>query len=146
MTQLHIAPNLLLILLVYLAIKCNTYDAIITSFALGFAADLISPAMGPHFLSFGLLGSALAHLRKVILLNNTQQQAGTIFIMGIATGITARVIAGFKGSAHSLDSLAIIFAAAMYSAIVYFLIKLLVEIVVKWLGVGVHRFGEKPNM
>jgi len=145
-TNLHITPNLLLILLVYLAINCNSYDAIITSFALGFAADLVSPTIGPYFLSFGILGSALAHIRKVILLNKTQHQAGAIFLTGIATGAVARFFAGFTGDAESLGSLTIIIVTAMYSAIIYFLIKWFLALTVRWLGVGVHRFGDKPNM
>ena len=51
---LNIKPDLLLILLVFLAIYCNTTEAIVSSFTIGFAADLIGQAMGPQMISIGL--------------------------------------------------------------------------------------------
>ncbi len=144
-TDLRIKPDFLLIFLVYFAIKCESYDAIIVSFSLGLAADIISPAMGPYFLSFGIIGTALAHLRKIILLKTTRQQAITIITVGIASGMLAKMLAGFKGSTATTSTLLTILATALYSAIVYFLIKIFVEAAAKWLGVGAHRFGNKSD-
>ena len=76
--NLTIRPDLLIILLVFFAVHSNPYHAIITSFTIGFAADLIGPAIGPQIISFGLLGSALAHLRKVVAVRNMIQQGITI--------------------------------------------------------------------
>jgi len=140
-TQMRISPDLLLILLVYLAIKCDSYDAIITSFALGLAVDIISPSMGPYFLSFGIIGTGLAHVRKIILLKRTQQQAATIFIVGVIAGCVAKILAGLTGTTSPVNSVFAIFAASAYSAIVYFLIKWFVDAAARWMGIGVHRFG-----
>jgi rod shape-determining protein MreD len=55
----NVRPDLLLILLVFFAIYCDTTEAIISSFAIGFAADIIGSAMGPQMISFGLFGTLL---------------------------------------------------------------------------------------
>ncbi|MCD4830240.1 MAG: rod shape-determining protein MreD [Anaerohalosphaeraceae bacterium] len=144
-TDLHIKPDILLIFLVYFAIKCETYDAVIVSFSLGFAADIISPTLGPYFLSFGIVGSALAHVRRVILLKTTRQQSVTIIAVGIVTGLLVKILSGFKGPTAMINSVFTISAVAVYSAIVYFLIRLFVEASAKWLGVGLHRFGNKGS-
>ena len=144
LTDMHIKPDLLLILLVYFAINCDSYDAIICSFAIGFAADITGAAIGPHFIGFGVLGAALAHIRKVILLKQTRQQAVTIFVMGILTYTLAAILIKFK-IPSAAASMFKIFAVSIYSAILWFLVKWLVRAAGKWLGVGVHRFGTKPE-
>jgi rod shape-determining protein MreD len=65
-TTLNIKPNLLLILLVFFAIHCSDTEVVITSFTIGFAADIIGSSMGPQIISFGLFGTLLADLRHVI--------------------------------------------------------------------------------
>ncbi len=55
-SSLNIRPNLLVILLVFFAGSCPGFEAITASFAIGFAADISGPVMGPAFLSFGLFG------------------------------------------------------------------------------------------
>ncbi len=74
-------PNLLLILLVFFATSSNTTDAIITSFAIGFAADIsIGSVMGSHTISFVLFGTALAYLHRVIAIKKISYQVmWTIF-------------------------------------------------------------------
>ena len=61
-----IKPDLLLILLVFFAFRCNSTDAVLTSFAIGFVADLSNPVrgvMGPRIISFGLFGTLLSDLK-----------------------------------------------------------------------------------
>ncbi|MHC4245135.1 MAG: rod shape-determining protein MreD [Planctomycetota bacterium] len=55
--DLNSKPDLLLILLVFFAVYCDTSDAIICSFVIGFAADLIGQTMGPQMISYGIFGS-----------------------------------------------------------------------------------------
>ena len=64
-SSLNIRPNLLVILLVFFAGSCPGFEAITASFAIGFAADISGPVMGPAFLSFGLFGWLLRQLRKI---------------------------------------------------------------------------------
>ena len=92
LAYLNIKPDLLLILLVFFAIYCNTTEAIITSFAIGFAADIIGSSMGPQMLSFGLFGIALAYLHRVVAIRKMPYQALAILITGFLTGTLAHLL------------------------------------------------------
>ena len=74
-TAADIRPNLLLILLVFFAVHCKSSDAIITSFTIGLAADIISPAMGPQIISFGLFGTLLTELHQTIVIRTKPYQS-----------------------------------------------------------------------
>jgi rod shape-determining protein MreD len=140
LTDLRIKPDILLILLVYFAVYCDVYDAVIISFSLGFAADITSMVLGPHIISYGLIGTAAAHIRMVILLKSTRQQAAAIFITGILTEIVVLILTRLKAPELTSTGALEIFAAAAYSAILWFLIKWPTVAVGKWMGAGVHRF------
>jgi rod shape-determining protein MreD len=92
----EITPNLLLILLVFFAIHSESNDAVITSFIIGFAADLASPAaglMGPRIISFGLFGTLLSNLQDVISLRRLPLQGVAIFVVGLLTSILSCLLA-----------------------------------------------------
>jgi len=82
-------PDLLLILLVFFALRGNPTDAIIASFAIGFAADLSNPIagrlMGPRIISFGLFGTLLSDLNNTISPRRVIYQVVTIFLTGCVT-------------------------------------------------------------
>jgi rod shape-determining protein MreD len=143
LTDLRIKPDILLILLVYFAVYCDSYDAVIISFAIGFAADITGMVIGPHFVSYGIIGAAIAHIRKIILLKTTRQQAMAVFVTGILAETVALFLIQLKASELIKTGALEIFAASAYSAILWFLIKWLVGAAGKWLGVGVHRFGTR---
>jgi rod shape-determining protein MreD len=113
----HTRPDLLLILLVFFAVYCNTSDAIITSFSVGFAADLIgSPLpMGSHMVGFGVVGTLLAYLRRVITIRRKPHQALAICIVVFLTGVMANLLAREPISANLFWSL---FRTALCSGIV----------------------------
>lgn len=90
-------PDLLLILLVFFAVYCNTSEAIVTSFVIGFAADLIGPVMGPQTISFGLMGTLLAYLHRVLAIRKMHYQALAIFATGILTGTLANLLNLLRG-------------------------------------------------
>ena len=144
-TDLRIKPDLLLIVMFFCATNCDTYSAVITSFAIGFAADIIGPSMGPYFLSFGIVGSALAHVRRIILLRKTRDQAAAILLVSIITAVLARFFALFKDQNMPPNSVFVLIAVAVYSAILWFLIRWFVVAAGKWMGIGVHRFGAGVN-
>lgn len=89
LANLSIKPDLLLIVLVFLAIHSNTADAIITSFTIGFAADLIGRTMGPQMISFGLFGTLLAYLRRVLAIRKMPYQGLAIFVTALLAGVCA---------------------------------------------------------
>ena len=141
LTNRHIQPNILLILLVYFAINCNSYDAIISSFSIGLAADITGTLIGPYFLSFGIIGTALSYIKQIIVLKKTGQQAAVIFTAGILIQILAIILMKLKVSGAATTGFLEIISVCIYSAILWFLVKLPVKTIGKWLGVGVHRFG-----
>lgn len=121
LARLHTKPDLLIVALVFFAVYCNTSDAIITSFATGFAADLVgSPMpMGPHMISFCLCGTLLAYLHRVVSIRRMPHQVLAIF----ATGILATALAHFlayllKGEPVSVNIYGVILLTALYSSIV----------------------------
>jgi rod shape-determining protein MreD len=108
-------PDLLLILLVFFAVYCDTSDAIICSFVIGFAADLIGQTMGPQMISYGIFGSALAYLHRVIAIRQIPYQIIAIFITALLAGSVACLLNFLKGEPSPLAPL---FWIALYSSIV----------------------------
>ncbi len=88
-------PDLLLILLVFFAVYSHPSEAIISSFTIGFAADLIgSPLpMGPHMISFGLFGTLLTHVHRVIAIRRKSYQALAILVTGFLAGALVYLLA-----------------------------------------------------
>ena len=113
-----IKPDLLLIALIFLAIYCNSTEVIICAFTMGFAADLIGPAMGPNMISFGIFGTLLAHMNRVIAIRKMPYQALAIAIVGLLTGILALFLAFLKGQNTTAEMFAILLGTSLYSAIV----------------------------
>jgi rod shape-determining protein MreD len=92
----NIKPDLLLILLVFFAVRCQPTDAVLASFVIGFAADLASPAtgfMGPRIISFGVFGTLLNDLHNFISIRWLPYQATAIFVMGIVTAVASHLLA-----------------------------------------------------
>jgi len=116
-TERGIKPDLLLILLVFFSIYCNTTEAIITSFAIGFAADIIGPTMGPQMISFGLLGTLIAYLHRVVAIRTMPYQAVAIFIVAILAGILSNLLSILKGQPVT-NPYSVLFWAAVYSGVV----------------------------
>ena len=113
-------PDLLLILLVFFAIYCNTSEAIISSFAIGFAADLVgSPMpMGPQMISFGLFGTLLAYLNRVIAIKRMPFQALAIFVTSVLTGILTHLLAKITGEPIPSNIYTVVLVTSVYSSIV----------------------------
>ena len=116
----NIKPDLLLILLVFFAIYCSTTEAIITSFTIGFAADLIivGSAMGPRIISFGVFGTALAYLHRVITIRKMPYQLLAIFITGFLTGALVLLLTFLRGRPTASNIYVVLFGTPLYSAIV----------------------------
>jgi len=118
LADLNSKPDLLLILLVFFAIYCDTSDAIICSFAIGFAADLIGPTMGPQMISYGIFGSTLAYLHRIITIKKIPYQIVAIFITALLAGLLACLLNFLKGEPSPPKICAPLFGIALYSSIV----------------------------
>ena len=118
-TLFRIEPDLLLILMVFFAVNCTVNDAIISSFVIGLAADIVSAGfpMGPRIISFLLFGAGLAYLHRVIAIKKMAQAALTIFILGICTGGFSRILAAVSGRSGIPGGIVTLLGTSIYSAI-----------------------------
>ncbi|MCK4292009.1 MAG: rod shape-determining protein MreD [Planctomycetes bacterium] len=145
LANLNISPDLLLILLVFFCIYCSSTDAIITSFAIGFAADLISSPglpmpMGPQMISFGLFGTLLAHLRRVISIRKMPYQALVIFSTALLAGGLAYFLAFLKGQTITANIWTVLLGVSIYSAIVG---PFLFLPSAWWMHIRINRFARR---
>lgn len=134
-----IKPDLLVILLVFFAVHCNPSEAIIISFTVGFAADIIAVGcpMGPQIISFGLFGTALANLHRVIAIRKMPYQSLAIFIISILTTISAHFLT-FLRTQPSTPDIYVLFGTALYSALIG---PFLFLPCAWWIRIKKHRFG-----
>jgi len=139
-SSLSIKPDLLLILLVFFAVFCPTADAIITSFVIGFAADLIWWTMGPYTISFGLFGTLLAYLNRVVVLKSRCYQAAVIFLVGLFAHLTAHFLSLVKMSAGGQDVFKTVLWTCLYSALIG---PFLFLPTAWWMRIKTVRFGRK---
>jgi rod shape-determining protein MreD len=136
-------PDLLIILLVFFAIYYNTSDAIISSFAIGFAADLVgSPMpMGPQMISFGLFGTILAYLNRVIAIKRMPYQGLAIFTISILIAFATHLLAYLvKREPVTSNIYTVVFITSLYSGIIgpFFFLP-----TAWWMRIKVSRFGRR---
>jgi len=114
-------PDLLIVLLVFFAVYSHTSEAIISSFTIGFAADLIgSPLpMGPHMISFGLLGTLLAYVHRVVAIRRKPYQALAIFVVGLVAAVLTHLLAlVFKREPLPENVLTAVLLTSLFSSLV----------------------------
>ena len=114
-----IKPDLLLILLVFFAIRCNSTDAILASFAIGFVADLSNsavPLMGPRIISFGLFGMLLSDLSSTIFLRKMLHQFLAIFLLGCLTAGLSSLLVFLRTQSITMNT-AVFLWQPLYSAV-----------------------------
>ncbi len=116
LSSYSLKPDIMLILVVFFAVYNTTSDAIITSFSIGFAADLIGVSMGTQMISFGILGTALSYLNRVFALRKVPYQIASIFALTLLSGFLTNALYSFK-HIGTIES-SYILKTAIYSAIV----------------------------
>ena len=134
-----IRPDLLLILLVFFAVHSGTTEAIITSFVIGFAADLIGSSMGPQIISFGLFGTLLAYLHRLIAIRKMPYQTAAIFTVGLFAGLLAYLLSRLISQPHIQNAYTLMFATSLYSAVVG---PFLFLPFAWWMRIKTQRFGK----
>ena len=137
---LNIKPDLLLILLIFFAIYCNTTEAIITSFAIGFVADITGLAMGPYTISFGLFGTLLAYLHRAVAIRKMPYQSATVFTTCLLAGTLAYLLTFLKDAAAHSAAGAVLFWTSLCSAIVG---PFLFLPSAWWMHINTHRFSHQ---
>ncbi len=141
LSSFNIRPDLLLVLLVFLSINCETTDAVIASFIIGFAADISGTAIGPYTISFGLIGSVISQMHKVVIMKRMVHQATAIFVTGIITGVLGRFLTFFKTGETASNVYVVVFGSCLYSALVGPVIWGGLSAISGWLGVRKQRYG-----
>ena len=135
-----IKPDLLLVMMCFFAIYCDTTTAIITSFVIGFAADVIAigSPMGPHMISFGFFGTLLAYLHRIIAIRKMPSQAAGIFIISFLTGICVNLLTKIKGQPYPANIYSLLFWTALYSGLIG---PFLFLPTAWWMRIKTHRFN-----
>jgi rod shape-determining protein MreD len=138
--RLGAKPDFLLILLVFFALHCYGSEAIITSFAIGVAADIAAESFGPYFISFGLCGALLSGMRQFIAIRRTLHVIAAVVATGMVAGLLAYILALFKGQGWPPHAFSLLFGMAVYSGLLapYLFSGLLAMI--DWLGVKKYHF------
>jgi len=113
----QVRPSVLLIMLVFFAVNSRLETAIVSSFVIGFAADLAGSVIGPYTVCFGLAGSLLAHTGRVITIRHPLHQVGVVFVTGLLAGMAASWLAAAKIGHPSGLSLAALAGTALYSGL-----------------------------
>ena len=120
-TSAGIKPNLLLVLLVFFAVHSSPTDAVLASFAIGLAADIIAPTtgiMGPQIIGFGLLGTLLNDLHRVIAIRRPLYQALAIFATGLLAAVLAYLVTYLRAQPAGSSIFVEAFWRPLYSAVV----------------------------
>ncbi len=117
LSNLRYRPDLLLILLVFYAVYSSTMDAIIASFIIGLASNIISlNLMGTGIIAFGIVGTALAYLQRTVSLRNVIFAGFAIFFAGFLCGLIISFLSYLKtGQAGNIMNLAV--WTSLYSAV-----------------------------
>ena len=137
----NIRPDLLLVLLVFLSINCETSDAVIASFIVGFSADISGSAIGPFTVSFGLIGSLISQMHKVVIMKRMVHQAAAIFVTGVVTGVLVQFLTFSKTGGTASNVYVVVLGTCLYSALVGPVIWLGLSALSGWLGVRKQRYG-----
>ena len=118
-TRLHIVPDLMLILMVFFAIRCKVEDATISSFSIGLAADIITMGfpLGPRIISYGFFGTGLAYLNRFIAIRKLPHEALAIFITGMTSGFLIRILSALAGKPAWTGWFGSVFGSSIYSAV-----------------------------
>ena len=142
---LHIRPDLLLISLVFFATNCGMFEAIIASFAIGFAADISGAVMGPCMISFGIFGSLISLLRKVIIMKRMVHQCGAIFATGLLAGGLAHLLILLKTHELAPNVYAALAGTAVYSGIIGPFVWLGLSVLARRLGIYRYHVGRPSD-
>lgn len=143
-----IRPDLMLILLVFFATRSKSVDAVITSFVIGFIADLISPTagvMGPRIISFGLFGTLLSEVQGVISTRRPLYQAVTILLIGSLTAGLSYLLVSLRAEEVPTNLATLLLWQPLYSALLGPLLFLPISWWMRMNKKGRRPYGRVPR-
>jgi hypothetical protein len=89
--------------------------------------------MGPHMISFGVFGTLLAYLNRVIAIRRLLYQALAILATGLVAGVTTHLLAG---ESLSRTMFTLVLVTSLYSG---FVGPFLVTPSAWWMGISAQR-------
>jgi rod shape-determining protein MreD len=113
----HFRPSFLTILLVFSCLNTRRKDAISCAFAVGFTADLISEAMGPHMIIYILVGVALNHLSHSVSMKRFVHQSLVVFLVSLLTQFPIAWLEAWKIGHIRSGLILIALGTAVYTAV-----------------------------
>jgi rod shape-determining protein MreD len=118
-TSLNIKPDLLLALMVFFAVSSAGRDAIVISFAIGFAADVIAigQPMGPRTISFGLIGTMLTHVHNVLVIRKIPHQVVAVFFSGLLAFSISNFLTFLANHSVVTHAYTVVLGTSLYSSI-----------------------------
>ena len=137
-SRLDVKPDVLLIAMVFFAVQCATPEAIATSFIIGFAADIAGAAMGPHMIAFGLLGSLMSQLQRVVLMKRLRTR-WRHFVIALLRGLDATAVL-LKMDLTVQHVLKVVLGNALYSGAVAPVAWLVFNAAAIWVGYYPQRY------
>lgn len=114
----YIRPSILITMLVYYALACQSRDAMIISFLIGFAADITTGLMGPHTLCFGVMGLLLNQSSQVLLVKRAVYQVLVVFAVYFAVETFSYWLGLLKDHHAPSNYYSIMFFTGIYSAVI----------------------------
>jgi rod shape-determining protein MreD len=117
-TSRDVRPDLLLIVMVYFSINGLPTDAVITSFVIGLARDVIGLTLGPQMLSFGILGTVLSSIRRYVSIRQILYQAIVILCAGAMCAGLGMALSAAKGVPVPGDRFTQLLFCPLYSAVI----------------------------
>lgn len=139
-SRLDVKPDVLLIAMVFFAVQCATPEAIATSFIIGFAADIAGAAMGPHMIAFGLLGSLMSQLQRVVLMKRITHQMAAISVIALVAGALTQLLFLLKMDLTVQHVLKVVLGNALYSGAVAPVAWLVFNAAAIWVGYYPQRY------
>jgi rod shape-determining protein MreD len=138
-TGWYVKPGILITLLVYYALVCRYEEAIVTSFFIGFAADLAAGVMGPNMICYGLFGIALNQMGRLLVVKRAVFKAAIVFIVFVFAETCAYWLRVWKMQESGQDAQSIIFLRGFYSAVVSPLIWSVLSALSGWTNIQKTR-------
>jgi rod shape-determining protein MreD len=138
-TGWYIKPGVLITLLVYYALSCRYDEAIVTSFFIGFAADLVAGVMGPHMLCYGLLGVLLNQTGRMLIMKRAVYKAVVVFLVFLAAETAAYWLSVLKVDETRQSVSTIILLTGLYSAVICPLIWSVLSALSGWSNLQQNR-------
>ena len=132
----NVRPDLLLVLLLFIGVSCDVNEAIIASFIIGFAADISGTAMGPYMLSFGVFGTIISQMRRVVIMKRMTHQAISLFVLGLITVGLAEFLAALKLGTGTSNVFSAVVGTSVYSALVGPFIWMIFAAMGAWIGIS----------